>query len=176
MSQVQARREKLLEMLPQFGWSIIKAGIAAGYSRKYAEKTLTRQIQKNAGFCRRILEKKQAIEAGSVDRRDKTARVLEKIIDDDKAHDRDRIHAAEALSKMSGWNSETRIIETPARERILSEAYQQKARELAVALLDTRALPPGVAPIIDATAGPEVAKETAKPDGPERNCGWENDL
>lgn len=151
MNSSQAKRARLLDLLPEYDWSIAKAGVAAGYSATYATTTLARTIKGDASFCQAMLDRRRAIEAGTQDRRNKRLANLDSIIDDPDVSTRDRIRAIEVQGKMCGWLETTLKLETPDRERQLSEAQRRLSRAAADLLLDTRRLPDGsAAPIIDA--------------------------
>lgn len=125
------KRLKLLEELPKCNWDYVKAGIAAGYSKPYAETHLKRVATSDVSFCQAVLARRQATEAETQDRREKRLRDLDIIIDDSHVAYRDRIKAIEVQGKMCGWLSETRVLEVSDRQRQLSEAQQREAYWLA---------------------------------------------
>jgi hypothetical protein len=144
--ELSARRQRLRDELPNHGWDYVKAGIAAGYSRAYAETHLKTRVTRDVKFCQAVSVKRAEIEASTQDKRERCLKVLDSIIEDEKAAARDRIRATEVRGRMCGWMSETRVLETPERQREFSEAEKEEARRIASIRFDTRLLPgePGV--------------------------------
>jgi hypothetical protein len=138
---LSARRQRLRDELPNHGWDYVKAGVAAGYSRSYARTHLKGYVTRDSSFCQQVSAKRAEIEARTQDKRERCLKVLDSIIDDEKAAARDRIRAIEVQGKMCAWLSETRILETPERQRELNEAQKAMARQCALWLFDTRRLP-----------------------------------
>jgi hypothetical protein len=85
LSQVQARRQRLLDLLPEHDWSIPKAGMAAGYTPAYARRRLPAIIKGDVAFCEQILAKRQVVEATTADRREKALQRLDSIASDPKS-------------------------------------------------------------------------------------------
>ena len=139
--ETAARKEKLLEVLPLYDWSITKAGIAVGWKPSYAKTRLPHIIAKDVNLCQRIREKRQALDATTGDMRVKVERRLMRVVDSPTAADRDAIKAGEVLGKMSGWMTETIRMETSERQQQLDAAKAAAAKALAAVLLDTRRLP-----------------------------------
>lgn len=137
--ELSARRQRLLDELPNHGWDYVKAGIAAGYSPSYARARLKKYATKDVNFCKQIAAKRQEIEAKTQDQREKCLKVLDSIIEDEKAAARDRIRATEVRGRMCGWMSETRILETVPRQSELTQIEREEAQKLA--LLRFNALP-----------------------------------
>jgi hypothetical protein len=135
--ELSARRQRLLDELPNHGWDYVKAGIAAGYSPAYARTHLKTHVTKDDRFCQQVSARRAEIEATTQDKREKCLKVLDSIIEDEKAAARDRIRATEVRGKMCGWMSETHVLETPERQRVLSEAERNEARRLALLRHDT---------------------------------------
>jgi len=133
----EIRREKLLKLLPEHGWSVPKAGPFAGYSKLYSKKRLPEIIKGDVEFCRLILAQRQAIEATTADKRENALAKLQSIADDPKARHSDVIRAIEVMGRVSGWMSETRVLELPDRQRVLSEAEREEARRIALWRFDT---------------------------------------
>jgi hypothetical protein len=139
----EGRRARLLELLPEYGWDIAKAGEKAGYGPTYAKKCLAHVIWKDVDFCRQMEAKSRELAAQTTDRREKRLHDLDGIIDDARTAPRDRIKAIEVQGKMCGWLSETRVLEVAERQRQLSESEQQEARWLAKERFKTcKTLPP----------------------------------
>lgn len=162
LTTVDDRREKLLAALPEHGWSIAKAGLAAGYTESYAVSRLPRIIAKDVDFCRRIVEKRREIEATQTDKVDKLIRSWEEIASDPHVAVRDRLKAGELLGKYHAIFSERHVLEIPDRQRQLSAAEQEEARMLAesrfrpaLPAVSPSALPP-VFPMLQA----ELVKST----------------
>ena len=147
-----AKRARLLELLPSFGWSIVNAGIAAGYSKTYANTTLARSIKKDARFCQAILDKRRSFEATSTDLKEDVVRRLSETIRKPDLRPVELARLSEVLGRIQGWMSETRILETSDRQRALTEAEAEEARRLAVAsIAPSIGLPdlsPGPNPVI----------------------------
>lgn len=157
--ELSARRQRLLDELPNHGWDYVKAGMAAGYSRSYAQTRLKTYVTKDDKFCQRVSAKRAEIDAQTVDEREKTARVLQEIRDDPKAAARDRIQASIGLGKMCGWLSETRILETRDRQIELDRAQREFAQRVSLLLFDTTRLPDGSY----APDPPEIARKSDNP-------------
>jgi hypothetical protein len=141
-TELSARRQRLLDELPNHGWDYAKAGVAAGYSPSYARARLKKHVTKDSTFCQQIAAKRAEIEASTQDKREKAARKLESIIDGPNSRPNEVIRAVEVLGKMSGWMSETRILETPQRQREIDEAHEREARLFLQWRFDTTRLPP----------------------------------
>ena len=139
----QAKRQKLLDILPEYDWSIVKAGLAAGYSEHYAKTRLKGILTKDVKFCKALLARRAQIEAQTQDQREKGLQVLHEIRDNPKATDRDRVAAVLAEGKMCGWLSETRVLESKDRQQQLDESQRELAAKAATAVYDTRRLPDG---------------------------------
>lgn len=148
-NELSARRQRLRDELPNHGWDYVKAGIAAGYSQAYAKTHLKGRVTQDVSFCQQVEAKRAEINAKSEDKREGCLRVLDSIIFDEKAAPRDRIKATETRGKMCGWLSETRVMEVASRQRELSEAEREEAREYALWRLDTMRLPDKSGPRID---------------------------
>ncbi len=166
----ESRRQRIIELLPEHGWSITRAGEAAGYSRSYSQTHLPRRLAKDSEFCRQVLDKRMEIEAGSQDRREKALRILDSIIADPSARAADVVRAIEVMGKMLGWMSEKLVLETSDRQQELTEAEQAEAK--AIASLRFSTLRPGL-PAPDcieyqtAFEPPPVSSLPATPDGTE---------
>jgi hypothetical protein len=158
------RQLRLLEELPNYGWDIIKAGIAAGYSRPYATTTLKRQVQKNAKLCKAICAKREKITAGSLGEIELIQQKLTAIIDDPSTTTANRIRCLDIKCKIAGVYSEKRVIEDVTRQRELDQAEQQEATLLAG--LRLRLCPSHTAPIIDANSG-ETREKQGDSNGPD---------
>jgi hypothetical protein len=137
--ELSARRQRLLEELPNHGWDYVKAGIAAGYSPSYARARLKKYVTKDITFCQQFEAKRREIEAKTEDRREKRLRQLDEIIDDPKTTTSIKLKAIDLQGKMCAWHSNTVTLETKSRQRELDEAQRQEARRLA--LLRYNALP-----------------------------------
>ncbi len=129
--QLNPRLCILLELLPKHSWKVKPAAIAAGYSESYADR-LSAHLKDNIRFCQAVAAKRTEIGAETQDEREKCLKVLDSIIDNEKAAARDRIRATEVRGRMCGWMSETRILETPERQRVLDESQAQAAQEIAL--------------------------------------------
>lgn len=130
-------RELLLDALPAHDWSIAKAGVAVGYSPRYAESRLPAVIRHDARFCAKINERRQAAVATQGDEIDKLTKSWAKIAHDERVTCRDRLKAGELLGKTFGIFSETRVIESASREQVLSQAELEEGQRLATLRLDT---------------------------------------
>lgn len=150
VTKTEARQQRLLDLLPDYDWSVTKAGIAAGYSKAYATTTLARQVRKNAKLCKAIIEKRETMAATTEDLRDKVQRRLMRVVDSTSAADRDAIKAAEVVGKMNGWMSETIRMESSERQQQLDASHAAAARQIAAVLLDTRRLPGDTIPPVTA--------------------------
>lgn len=137
LTRSAALREALLDALPLHDWSVAKAGVAVGYSPRYAETTLATIIKKDTKFCKRINERRQALQATHADKIDKLTQSWEKIAHDPNVATRDRLKAGELLGKTHGIFSETRVIESANRQQSLTKAEQEEARRLAALRFDT---------------------------------------
>jgi hypothetical protein len=126
--QVQVRRQRLLDLLPEHGWSIPKAGVAAGYKPSYAERRLPGVIKADVAFCEAISAKRREMEATQGDKIEKLVRSWEKIADDPNVATRDRLKAGELLGKYYAMFTEKRVLETPQRQRELDESQQRQVR------------------------------------------------
>ena len=171
--ELTARRERLLEELPNHGWDYFKAGEAAGYSRSYAESRLKKYVTRDDGFCQQVAAKRAEIEASTQDKRERCLKVLDSIIEDEEAAARDRIRATEVRGKMCGWLSETRVLETGPRQARLKQAELEVARRASLAVYDTKRLEDGTyAPNPPQTARPDQRDGAGElPDGPEGPSG-----
>ena len=136
-TELSARRQRLRDELPNHGWDYVKAGIAAGYSRSYARARLRRYAAKDSTFCQQVEAKRAEINATREDEVEKLVRSWEKIAHDETVAVRDRLKAGELLGKYRGIFSETRVIETAARQRELSEAERREAACLAALRFNT---------------------------------------
>jgi hypothetical protein len=163
-TELSARRQKLLDELPNHAWDYAKAGVEAGYSPSYARARLKKYVTKDSTFCQQIAAKRAEIEAGTQDKREKAARKLESIIDGPNSRPNEVIRAVEVLGKMSGWMSETRVLETPQRRHELSEAQQREARLCCLWRFDTRRGLPGES--VDGPGQDQGGPATARNDHP----------
>jgi hypothetical protein len=159
-----ARQLRLLDELPNHAWNIVKAGIAAGYSRAYAISTLKRHVQKNAKLCTAICAKREKITATSLNDVELLKQKLHTIIDDAATTAANRIRCIDILCKIAGVYSEKRVIEDVTRQRELDQAEQQEATLLAG--LRLRLCPSHTAPIIDANSG-ETREKQGDSNGPD---------
>jgi hypothetical protein len=135
--ETAARKERLLEELPKHGWSIIKAGIAAGWSPAYAKTTLQRVIERDASLCKRIVEKRQSLDATTGDRREKALRKIDAALEQPGLRPMELARLVEVQGKMCGWLSETRILETAPRQAELDAGQRELAEYLARARFST---------------------------------------
>ena len=62
-----------MDALPEHDWSVIKAGIAVGYSRAYATTNLVTRAKHNTSLCKAIEQKRQEIQAEAAQERGWTA-------------------------------------------------------------------------------------------------------
>lgn len=138
--ELSARRQRLCEQLPNHNWDYVRAGIAAGYSRSYAQTWLKKNVTKDNTFCQMVSAKRAEIDAQQVSKRERALRKLDDIINDENTTKRDAIRAIEVMGKICGWMSQTHVLETPERQRVLSEAQRETARRLALIMYDTRGL------------------------------------
>ena len=143
LTTTQSRQDRLVELLPQYDWSIIKAGIAAGYSESYAKGRLPAIVRKNALLCSRIAKMRTATEVTTLDLRDQAIATLQDIIANLDTAQRDRISAVSELGRINGWHSETRVLETGPRAEQLRQAEIAVARRAALACYDTHLLEDG---------------------------------
>ena len=176
ITQVEQRRELLLELLPSHNWSITQAGIAAGYSRDYARSQLARTIKKDIGFSKRIYELRKQKAVQPTNKRERCERRLLAIVDDPDSRNSDVIGAVTVIGRMNAWLSERQIIETPQRARELADAERREAERLALLRFDTRALPEAQ-PAIDVSfepagdsAGPSADGTPEPPNAGDDNC------
>lgn len=127
-----------MALLPEYDWDIVKAGIAAGYSKRYCTSgTLAKIVRADKGFCGQMQARAKENNAAGTDRREKRLRQLDAMIDDTALHMRDRVKAMELQARMCGWLSETRILETHDRQRVLTESEQAEAKRYALWRYDT---------------------------------------
>lgn len=136
------KREKLLQALPEHGWDIAKAGLAAGYAKQYALHQLKRVIRNDIPFCNRILAKRAEITASSLNEIETVQRKLDEIINDKTTTVANRIRCLDIKCKILGVYSEKRVIEDVTRQRELDQAEQAEASLLAT--LRLRLPAPGV--------------------------------
>jgi len=136
-------RERLLDLLPQHGWSIMQAGIAAGYSPVYAKCNLAKQIKKDSIYCQRLIDKRRELEATSGDKIELIQRKLDEIINNERTTAANRIRCLDIKCKILGVYSEKRVIEDVSRQRELDG--QERIEAMLLAKLRLRALPaPGL--------------------------------
>ena len=143
LTTTQSRQDRLVELLPQYDWSIIKAGVAAGYSESYAKGRLPAIVRKNALLCSRIAKMRTATEVTTLDLRDQAIATLQDIIADPDTSQRDRISAVSELGRINGWHSETRVLETGPRAEQLRQAEIAVVRRAALVTYDTHLLDDG---------------------------------
>jgi len=127
------RQRNLIDALPDCDWSIVKAGIAAGYSPAYAESTLARTVKSNAGLCKAIEAKRQSIQVKSRDDVELVQHTMRQVLDDPTSSFAQRARASDILMRIAGAYSERRIIETTARVEQIDQARLQHAKRLAIA-------------------------------------------
>ena len=137
------RRQRLLDLLPENDWNLVKAGIAAGYSPIYAKTRLPAIIRRDKAFCSRVVDKRNVATVVGSDLRQEAMRTLRDIIADPDTSQRDRISAVSELGRINGWHSETRILETGPRAEQLKMAEIAVARRAALACYDTHLLEDG---------------------------------
>ena len=137
------RRQRLLDLLPENDWNLVKAGIAAGYSPIYAKTRLPAIIRRDKAFCSRVVDKRNVATVVGSDLRQEAMRTLRDIIADPDTSQRDRISAVSELGRINGWHSETRILETGPRAEQLKMAEIAVARRAALACYDTHLLADG---------------------------------
>ena len=137
------RRQRLLDLLPENDWSVVKAGIAAGYSPIYAKTRLPAIIRRDKAFCARVVDKRNVATVVGSDLRQEAIRTLQGIITNLDTSQRDRISAVSELGRINGWHTETRILETGPRAEQLRQAEIAVARRAALACYDTHVLPDG---------------------------------
>jgi len=138
-----ARRAKLLDILPDYDWNLVKAGLAAGYSDSYARTQLPGLVRKDRRFASLVLERKQSSDIQTLDLRQEAVKTLRDIIANPDTSQRDRISAVSELGRINGWHTETRILETGPRAEQLRQAEIAVARRAALACYDTHLLDDG---------------------------------
>jgi hypothetical protein len=129
------RQQQLVDLLPDYDWSIVKAGLAAGYSQSYSEKRLKHHVEKNIVLCRAIADKRTAVNAGSEDKREQTLKKLDSIIDDPTSSTSARLRAIEVKCRMMGWFSETIVHDTGPHAQARNKLMEAEAKRLADGLL-----------------------------------------
>jgi len=132
-----------LDILPDYDWNLVKAGLAAGYSDSYARTQLPGLVRKDRRFASLVLERKQSSDIQTLDLRQEAVRTLRDIIADPETSQRDRISAVSELGRINGWHTETRILETGPRAEQLRQAEITVARRAALACYDTHLLADG---------------------------------
>ena len=140
---MQERRDRLVELLPENNWDIVKAGIAAGYAPGYAKTKLPIIVRGNRALCQRILDARNSHAIATMDLRQEAVKTLRDIIADPETSQRDRISAVSELGRINGWHSETRVLETGPRAEQLRQAEIAVARRAALATYDTHLLEDG---------------------------------
>lgn len=126
------RRQKLLELLPQYEWNIPKAALAAGYSRQYALTRVAYVVTKDVDFCRALNQKYKEISAKSTDDVELCKKKMREIVESPKSKASDIARAADILCRIAGVFSEKRIIEDATRQRELDQAERREAEQLAL--------------------------------------------
>ena len=129
------RRERLLLLLPKYGFKIAAAGREAGYSDSYATHKLACVIKQDVEFCRRI-EQSRAENLGLAE--DKIAAAdtkLQNLIDQGGLSHAHMLKALELFYRRHGALADKQIIETAERERELSQAAKAEARRLSIVLM-----------------------------------------
>ena len=115
---------------------------SAGYSESYLTSK-GHQIKHDVRFCKALELRMAESRTRTEDRRARRMRDLDNIIESSDTLQRDRIAAIQLQGRMNGWLSETIRHETTERQQQLDEAARTEAARLAIAMLDTRALPDG---------------------------------
>ena len=115
------------------GLNIKQASAEAGVSYKYARNWVAKSGIKALVLHETALK--------TEDLREKASRKLWEIVDDPNTSQSICIKALDTLGKMNGWHSATMNLETPQRQRELTEIERQEAQRLA--LIRFKALPGG---------------------------------
>jgi hypothetical protein len=158
-AELSARRQRLLDELPNHGWDYAKAGVSAGYSPAYAQTHLKTHVTKDDRFCQAVAAKRAEIGATEASKVAKLVRSWEKIAHDDGVLVRDRLKAGELLGKYHAIFSERRVLEVAERQRVLSESEQREAQWLAMQRFGTRCLPGDVQGPPDETSEQDRTEE-----------------
>lgn len=159
----------MVDLLPNYAWDIVKAGIAAGYKKSYATTQLKGIVLSNQSICKKIDEQRTKITAASMNEVELVKQTMRNIIDG-KGSTANKIRAADILMKIAGVYSEKRVIETTHRTRELDAAEKQEALSIAAVRLRLPAPQHVVSDIIDSGTGtaPETeAKEDVNNDATE---------
>jgi len=128
-----------------------RSASAAGYAGN--ENALSVIGARNVGNTRinsAIATHKQSISDQNDDLRQLCVNKLRMIIKSEDARPAELARVVEVLGKMSGWHSQTTVLETRDRQQQLTEAEADLARRAALATYERQALPPVVdAEIVD---------------------------
>lgn len=130
LNQFTPKQQCLVRELPKHEFNFVMAGIAAGYSKSYAEKTLKLQTLKNTELCRAIEEVRLRATTESLDDVKLVTKTMRDIVNS-KTGMANRIRAADILMKMAGVYSEKRVIEQTHRIKELDAAEQAEAQLIA---------------------------------------------
>jgi hypothetical protein len=150
--QLNPRLRMLLDLLPKHGWQVKPAAVELGYSESYADR-LSAILKRNVRFCQALAMKQAEIGATEAEKVARLVQSWEEIAHDDSVPVRDRLKAGELLGKYHAIFTERRVLETPERQRILSESDAAECRRLAILRFQTHLLPG------DGQAMPEETKE-----------------
>jgi hypothetical protein len=154
--QLKPRLRMLLDLLPKHAWQVKPAAIELGYSESYADR-LSALLKQNVRFCQALAMKQAEIGATEAEKVARLVQSWERIAHDDSVPVRDRLKAGELLGKYHAIFTERRVLETPERQRVLSESDTAEARWIALQRFQTHRLPG------DAQALPDETNKQSPP-------------
>ena len=137
LTAIADKRERLVQELPNCGWSLSKAAEAVGYSHNYAWHRLPKVIAKDVQFCEKVNQLRAELSATKGNEIENLVQFWDEAIANTKLNARDRLKATELKGKYHGIFSEKRVLEIAPRQRELSASEQDEGRKLALLRFDT---------------------------------------
>ena len=137
MSELTAKQKAFIEELPKHQWNGTRAAMAAGYSARSAG-VMAHRLRKNPVVAGE-LEKRTAeivqktdVEVGEI------IIALREIAFGGRATNSERLKALDLLGRYKGMYVDRQVIEDDQRQRELTEAEKEEARQIAAIRLGLR--------------------------------------
>ncbi len=129
------KMERLILLLPKYGFKIAPAAREAGYSESYANTKIACNLRKDVEFNRRM-DRARAENLGLAEDKIEAADAkLQNLIDVGALGPGHMLKALELFYRRHGALADKQIIETAERERELSTKARHEARRLSIVLM-----------------------------------------
>lgn len=174
--KLSLKQEKFIEAYMQNGGNATQATIEAGYKCKSREvaKSIGVENLLKPSIAGPLALRKSEIRAKTEDLREKCVLKLSNIIESPETKPATAIKAIDILGKMSGWHSNTTVLETNNRQKELTEAERQEAQRLAVLRFNPQYVLPAFEDIAPETMPAEIV-DCSEPGATETISGEQNE-